>query len=437
MTQKLKWSIFIVRTKISNNNILLKQLQTGAIVSINQSMEQRINEYLNGNTKSYCHDIELLAKPQIRILIDINDDEHKIWMESFLSNRETKKLFVVHFLPTLNCQMECKYCFEKGNRKMGNLSKEILSQTEKWLHAYISKHKEIDALRMVLFGGEPLLNKSMVKNGVDLFHQISRNHNLNFWCELVTNGELLDEKMCGFLSHHNWHRVQITVDGAKTIHDSRRYGKNHKPTFDKIFKVVDKLSTQEYPQFIDLRISFDEQTVQTVDDLMIRLAEINNKDRIRLSLGFITPTFEQQGKRTNEINLAEKALLFWKSAKSHGFAIPDKFITGPWCVAISKHSAVIQPDGSIQKCFCTVGRSKFNFGNIFQMNEWYLQDKRFEYFDRIQQCIMEKCPYISICGGGCIHDAIVAYGIENGHTKRFCQKNLIKTMNEGLLLLNS
>jgi radical SAM protein with 4Fe4S-binding SPASM domain len=137
-----------------------------------------------------------------------------------------------------------------------------------------------------------------------------------------------------------------------------------------------------------------------------------------------------------ESAIAEKALVAWKVAKEFGFTIPEEFLTGPWCVAIAKHSAVLQPDGSLQKCFCTAGRKEHNFGSIFDKREApYLKDQRYEHFKRTDQCIAEKCQFIPLCGGGCIHNAMVEQGGSIGGKHRYCQKTLLDKMNHGLLAL--
>ena len=83
------------------------------------------------------------------------------------------------------------------------------------------------------------------------------------------------------------------------------------------------------------------------------------------------------------------------------------------------------------------GRGKeYDFGTIAQAAGEYLKEPRFEHFRGTDQCIEERCEFLPMCGGGCIHDAIVAHGDDQGFNGRFCQKTLLKELNEGLLKLN-
>lgn len=143
------------------------------------------------------------------------------------------------------------------------------------------------------------------------------------------------------------------------------------------------------------------------------------------------------GKGEGERQLGCKAVEIWSVAKSHGFEIPDEFIVGPWCVAIAKHSAILQPNGALQKCFCTVGRNEYDFGTIENIrNDGYLKDPRFEQWQRTDSCLRRKCPFLPMCGGGCIHNAIVAHGQPCGSDQPFCQRTLLEVYNQGLLLIN-
>ena len=217
---------------------------------------------------------------------------------------------------------------------------------------------------------------------------------------------------------------------------SRRHGKNNRPTFARIIENIRMLLETDFIDKVDIRMSFDATNAGHIPDLIRYLARLNKQDRINLSIGLITPTFTGMTKSGNEEFIAEKAIAAWTVAKERGFNIPDEFITGPWCVAIAKHSAILQPDGSLQKCFCTSGRKEYNFGTIYERPEGYLKDSRFEHFRRTDQCIEEKCQFLPMCGGGCIHDAVVENGGPDGFDKRYCQKTLLDKMNTGLLKLN-
>ena len=432
-----RWSDFCLRVQV-RGGILLKNGLTGAVVFIDAKNEKEINHFIsNGDTGILSTRIDELAHPDTAILIPKNFDEYSDWRERLIYWRNNEAhIFILHFMPTIQCQLRCDYCVEKGANRGIGMKQEIINQSRRWVIDYLDSHHEIDSFRFVLFGGEPLLQRKVVEQALETFHKLASERNITFWTEIVTNGEFLNEETARLLSRHDWRRVQITLDGPEGVHDLRRHGENGRPTFQNIMRNIRMLLSTRYIPKVDIRISFDASNADRVPELIHHLAGLEVQDRINLSLGLITPTFASPSKTNTESIIAEKALMTWKVAKDCGFLIPEEFLTGPWCVAIAKHSAVLQPDGSLQKCFCTAGRKEYNFGSIFERSETpYLKDPRYEHFKRTDQCIKEKCQFLPLCGGGCIHNAMVEQGGSVGGKHRYCQKTLLDKMNHGLLAL--
>lgn len=367
-------------------------------------------------------------------IVPCDVDEFKNYQDSFLYTRNNKaKIFVLHFLPTMMCQLNCSYCFEQGAKRQGTMTDRVLGQTILWLREYFKSNPEIQLFKCVLFGGEPLLEKKFIVRALSEFSKIAKSFKKEFCAEIVTNGLLLDKDFTKILTKYNLQRVQITLDGIRDLHDLRRISHDKCPTFDRIISNVGALLDEDSFQ-INLRLSLDEQTADSLLDLVEYLSKLERFAKIHLSLGIITPFLNSQIKVPPEKELVDKAILVWKTAKSFGFSIPDEFAAGPWCVAIAKYSAVLQPNGALQKCFCTVGRSEFDFDTIFNCPT-STEDARFENFSRVSRCVKERCPYLPICGGGCIHDSLVAYG-KKGFKERFCRRDFISRLNKGLLALN-
>ncbi len=437
MKTMYRWSDFCLRIQ-TKGGILLKNDLTGAVVVIDAETENKIiHSISNGETETLSEQIDKLAHPDTAILVPKDYDEYSAWRERLIHKRDNEAhIFILHFMPTIQCQLRCDYCVEKGVDRGVGMKQKVVDQSRKWVAEYLDSHPEIDSFRFVLFGGEPLLQRKIVEQALKTFHEIASKRNISFWTEIVTNGEFLNEEVARLLSEHNWRRVQITLDGPENVHNSRRHGENGRSTFQNIMRNIRMLLSTKHIPKVDIRISLEESNADRVPELIHYLAELHAQERINLNLGLITPTFASPSKTDTESVIAEKALTAWKVAKDCGFTIPDEFLTGPWCVAIAKHSAVLQPDGSFQKCFCTAGRKEYNFGSIFDKPEAsYLQDPRYEHFKRTDQCVAEKCRFIPLCGGGCIHNAMVEQGGSVGGKYRYCQKKLLDKMNHGLLAL--
>lgn len=59
--------------------------------------------------------------------------------------------------------------------------------------------------------------------------------NLDYQADRITNGYLLTEKVVAMLPSLSISSLQITIDGMKAVHDSRRCLKLGAPTFDRIY----------------------------------------------------------------------------------------------------------------------------------------------------------------------------------------------------------
>jgi uncharacterized protein len=432
-----KWSAFVVRYKVGEEKVILKNFLTSAVIMLTEKLLATINTWL-GDSRVTVVDQEtqetLLGDNGF--IVEVGRDEHSEYLTSFLMTRNDQaNLFSLHFLPTMKCQLRCPYCFENGVKRMGAMSEEVLRQSVDWISQYLAINPEVTSFRCVLFGGEPLLEKELVTSALSKISSVVKSAGVQFWTDITTNGDLLDSRIASVLKMYECRKIQITLDGPKEIHDARRRGLNGYVSFDRIIANIRMLLNSNFVEKVNLRISLDEETADSVPDLLRYIADLSYGNRIQLSLGIVVPSLGTKTKEICEGFIAQKAIETWKIARELGFEIPEEFLLGPWCVAIAKHSAVLQPNGSLQKCFCTVGRSEFDFTDVSQVPKSYSRDSRFEHFERMDDCVREKCPYLTVCGGGCIHDSVVKHG-SAGFSKRLCQKELVKQINQGLLLLN-
>ncbi|HCR52730.1 TPA: hypothetical protein DIV48_03770 [Candidatus Kaiserbacteria bacterium] len=412
--------------------ILAKNTFTESVILMSREAKEELDAWL---MDPFGTDLPKCFNDFVQNGFLVMDDDLKEWHDLLLMKRNNEAhVFTLHFEPTIQCQLACSYCFENGSDRSQSMKPLVLVRSLEWFRQYVHLHPEIDSLKLKFFGGEPLLCKEMVSQALEAYQSLCQEIGIDFWVEITTNGELLDEQTAELLSHYNWRRVQITLDGPADIHDIRRAGKKGRPTFANIMRNIQMLVSTDYIPVVDIRLTFDEGTRDHLPRLLDELDALNAHPRIKLSLGFTTPSLSITPERMSEEELADTALAIWAYAKQKGFEIPDEFVAGPLCVATAKHSAILQPDGNLQKCFCTSGRKGFNISNVAVQPLTYTKDARFEQWKRTEQCIKERCAYLPVCGGGCTFDAIVKHG-EHGGGNRFCQKILLDRMNRGLLRL--
>jgi len=134
------------------------------------------------------------------------------------------------------CNLDCKYCFylEKENlypdERKWKMSDEVL---EAYIAQYIAS-QDVPEISFAWQGGEPtLLGVDFFERVVELQRKYANGkviHNA-----LQTNGTLLDDRWCDFLSRHRF-LVGLSIDGPKDLHDQYRVDKHQKGTFDDVLR---------------------------------------------------------------------------------------------------------------------------------------------------------------------------------------------------------
>lgn len=91
------------------------------------------------------------------------------------------------------------------------------------------------SLSIGFYGGEPLLNWSLIKKVVEYIHDQYTSIFGNIFFAITTNGYLLSEEKIKYMLENNF-SISVSIDGDKETHDRNRVTINQTPTFDVVFK---------------------------------------------------------------------------------------------------------------------------------------------------------------------------------------------------------
>ena len=180
--------------------------------------------------------------------------------ESLLNNNFT-------FAVTYDCNFRCPYCFEKGIQKdKTTFTKEM---TDKAFQAImqITPNEKLRPKTISLYGGEPLLKEN--KEAVSYIVQKGKELGFKFFA--VTNGYDLDY-YGDLLSPEKISGLQITIDGVKERHDSRRIHYKGYPTFDKIVNNIG-LALQKGVSVV-VRVNTDKDNIKDLEKLQTLFDEL-------------------------------------------------------------------------------------------------------------------------------------------------------------------
>lgn len=142
------------------------------------------------------------------------------------------------------CNLRCAYCFYLQKE-------ELYPEGERWkmsdatLEAYVRQYIEaqpeaVEEIDFAFQGGEPTLM------GLDFFRRVvelQAKHTppgKRVQNALQTNGVLLDDHWCEFLSEHDF-LVGLSIDGPANLHDKYRRDKQNRGTFDRVTDAMRRL----------------------------------------------------------------------------------------------------------------------------------------------------------------------------------------------------
>ncbi len=265
---------------------------------------------------------------------------------------------------TNRCNLQCRHCYI-GEGPHQDLS---IKQIQKGLEEF----EEIQGLRLLLSGGEPLLHP-------DFWEINDALRNYAFRSVLLSNGTLINEEVAKRLRVHE---VQISLDGMKEGHESLR----GKGTFEKTMRAIDHL--QEANLRVSVATMIHRRNLSEFDQLA-SLLQSKNVEEWNVDV----PCLEGRLKTNQDFWVApSEASRFLSYGYGGGFHGSIKNFT---CGA---HLCAIIPNGEVCKCGLF---SQDPVGSIEEgLRTCWARIPRIEIKD-----LTCKCPVIEECRGGCRYRA--------------------------------
>lgn len=135
------------------------------------------------------------------------------------------------------CNIDCTYCFYLEKKNLYKSATTFMD--DKVLAAYTEKYIRSQKGPKVEFtwqGGEPTLaGLDFFKKAIDYQKKFSLNKQI--FNSLQTNGTLLNDEWCRFLSKHNF-LVGLSLDGPEALHNAFRKDRGGKPTFHRVERAI-------------------------------------------------------------------------------------------------------------------------------------------------------------------------------------------------------
>ncbi len=306
--------------------------------------------------------------------------------------------------------MKCRYCFASQGDFGMNPCLMSLATGKRALDFLIDKSGLVKNLEVDFFGGEPLLNATMLKELVEYGRQREAECGKHFNFTLTTNALLLDDNIIDFVIDNNI-SVILSLDGRPETNDRHRVLNNDEGSYQLIVPNIKKI-VEKKPVSYFIRGTFTRQNLDFSQDL-----------KHIVDLGFDAVSLEPAVGPTNEYSIQEadlpQVLLeyerltdllcnYHKTGKElHFFHYNLDLQKGP-CLAKRQSGCgagveylVVTPEGNIYPCHQFVGEDEFLMGNIYDSELDREIIRRFSENRLTDKKACLRCWARNFCGGGC------------------------------------
>lgn len=318
-----------------------------------------------------------------------------------------------------DCNLNCIYCYGQGGsygRKRELMSFEV---AQKAIDFLVDNSGDSNELLVTFFGGEPLINFSVVKEVLYYCKKIEKKVNKKFLFSMTTNGTILNDEIYNFIKD-NHVSVMVSIDGDRGIQNKHRCYCNGRGSFDDV-----KLNIPRFKEALGGHLTA-RATICSTD---IRFNKIRND---LFKLGFTNV-------HTSLVDIDEDSPLFLGGDFSPLIieqyrVLADKYVEGiiagnvvrndlitsklsdlyykrgriRGCSAGNNNIAV-GTDGNIYPCHRFMGMVQGVIGHLHTGINRELQRKYHEAtVHKKEEC--KNCWARYLCGGTCAHTSVVHGG---------------------------
>lgn len=387
---KLSYYNYILNGKTKN---IIWNTLSGAVIKFDRETYKNL---INLNLKK--HQIEVLKNNGIIVDDDIDENKNFLLEKRLLITNKKESTFTIAL--TENCNAKCYYCYQIGNCTTER--REVTQNDFDNIINFMIKQSNGKKIKIVWFGGEPLLKKEIILYICGKLKE----KKINYSSSIITNGLLLSKfDIDQLINIVNIEKMQITFDGLNNKHNMR------------------KGFYQEIDQF------------KIITDTMVNLLDNNIKINVRINVSLVNKDelsdiieyFDKKyGKYKNfkiyyelitektQINdyaiLTNERERFVEDlfGKKDKIEVLKRLLYLPkrrnyFCGAQSDDAYFMDIYGNLYTCEHHIWNNDMIIANInaFDRNE-YLRVKNNNSKVLSNKC--KKCIFLPVCQGGCVKD---------------------------------
>ena len=362
---------------------------------INSYVAELIENFGSEKLKNNSEEIETLHKLKLLTTEEEDDSVVDLLRMKYMMRSYAQDFVGITLLPTTACNLRCPYCFEK-NKQAYVMSNEICDK----VIDFIKSHHRAKGVSITWYGGEPLLGSRVIKY---MLSKIDTLGDVKFMSHgMITNGTLLFGKNLEIFREHPLNSIQITLDGNKDTHDTKRIYANGRGSYDRIIENL-KAFVEAYPDtYVSIRVNIDKNNAgefMTVYETIKGL--FPKKKNINVYPGILKCCGKQS--EDSPFMMNKDVVKIKTEYRKRGCSFDFPRIVASGCCATSLTSYVIGPRGEIYKCWEDVGEESLVVGNINEKTytNMPLLAKYMLHGSHILEEECRECPLLPVCSNDC------------------------------------
>lgn len=192
-------------------------------------------------------------------------DTYESYVRDFKARKTVVKALCLHIAH--DCNLACKYCFAEEGEYHGRRALMSCEVGKKALDFLVANSGNRRNLEVDFFGGEPLMNWSVVKQLVEYGRSLEEANNKKFRFTLTTNGMLLNDEVIEFCNLE-MANVVLSLDGRKEINDMMRPTRGGKGSYDVIVPKFQKFAKSRGTKDYYIRGTFTKNNLEFSKDVL-------------------------------------------------------------------------------------------------------------------------------------------------------------------------
>ncbi len=310
------------------------------------------------------------------------------------------------------CNMRCSYCFAGQGTYRGERGLMPLEVAQKAVDLLLEKSGPLRKLEIDFFGGEPLLDFSVLKKTVLYGKERAEREGKEIGFTVTTNALMLSDGIAEFLNEMNM-RVVLSIDGRQEDHDKFRLLNDGRGSHALVLSRIKRFLSSRGERLYYLRGTYTAETLDFLNNALylfdLGYSEVSMEPVVALPdepysirLEHLPEIFHQYELLAKEIDRREKngreLHFFHFEVDTTGLTCVSKRLAG--CGAGVEYLAVT-PSGALYPCHQFVGRTDFQMGTVWEgvTNQEKLEEFRHLSFLEKENC--SACWARYLCSGGC------------------------------------